>query len=160
MTILVSTASWADKGLVDSGKFYPPEAANPEARLRYYASRFPIVEGDSSYYAIPLPATTQLWAERTPPGFVFNVKAFRAFTGHQFQIRVLPKDIQEALGSPAGNLYYSDLPAEIQRELWRRFCDSLEPLRLAGRLGAIHFQFAPWVTSAAHRASTSSTASQ
>jgi hypothetical protein len=25
MTILVGTASWADKSLVDSGKFYPPD---------------------------------------------------------------------------------------------------------------------------------------
>jgi uncharacterized protein YecE (DUF72 family) len=38
---------------------------------------------DSSYYAMPAPATAQLWAERTPPGFVFKVKAFRIFTGHQ-----------------------------------------------------------------------------
>ncbi len=147
MTVIVGTASWDDKGLIDSGKFYPSEATTPEARLRYYASRFPLVEVDSSYYAIPLPATGQMWAERTPPGFVFNVKAFRALTGHRFLARVLAKDIQQALGSPEGNLYYPDLPAEIQRELWRRFFDALEPLRIAGKLGAIHFQFAPWITS-------------
>ena len=100
MTILVGTASWADKSLVDSGKFYPPDVTSPEARLRYYASQFPMVEVDSSYYAMPLPATTQQWAERTPDNFVFNVKAFRLFTGHQTQPRVFPKDIQEALGLP------------------------------------------------------------
>ena len=83
MTILVGTASWADKSLVDSGKFYPPEVTSPEERLRYYASQFPIVEVDSSYYAMPLPATTQQWAERTPDNFVFNIKAFRLFTGHR-----------------------------------------------------------------------------
>ena len=98
MAILVGTASWADKSLVDSGKFYPPAVTSPEARLRYYASQFPIVEVDSSYYAMPLPVTTQQWAERTPADFVFNVKAFRLFTGHQAQPRVLPKDIQDALG--------------------------------------------------------------
>ena len=42
MTILVGTASWADKSLVDSGKFYPSDVTSPEARLRYYASQFPI----------------------------------------------------------------------------------------------------------------------
>jgi len=99
MTILVGTASWADKSLVDSG-FYPPDVTSPEARLRYYASQFPMVEVDSSYYAMPLPATTQQWVERTPDNFVFNIKAFRLFTGHQAQPRVFPKDIQEALGLP------------------------------------------------------------
>jgi len=33
------------------------------------------------------------------------------------------------------------------QELWRRFSEAVEPLRLAGKLGAIHFQFAPWITS-------------
>ena len=59
MTILVGTASWPDKSLVDSGKFYPPDATSPEARLRCYASQFPLVEVDSSYYAMPLAVTTQ-----------------------------------------------------------------------------------------------------
>ena len=148
MTVLVGTASWADKSLVDSGKFYPPDVTSPEARLRYYASQFPLVEVDSSYYAIPLPATAQQWAERTPDHFTFNVKAFRLFTGHQTQPRVFPKDIQEALGAPLNeNLYYRDVPQEIQQEIWGRFFQALEPLHAAGKLGAVHFQFAPWVTS-------------
>ncbi len=148
MTVLVGTASWTDKSLIDSGKFYPPAAKDPEARLKYYATQFPMVEVDSSYYAMPAPATAQLWAERTPSAFVFNVKAFRIFTGHQTQPKVLPKDIQEALPfSPTENIYYRDLSAEIQEELWRRFFEAIEPLRVAGKLGAIHFQFAPWITS-------------
>jgi uncharacterized protein YecE (DUF72 family) len=148
MTVLVGTASWADKSLVDSGKFYPPDVTTPEARLRYYASQFPLVEVDSSYYATPLPATTQQWAERTPDNFVFNVKAFRLFTGHQTQPRTFPKDIQEALGlPPTKNVYYRDVPEELQKELWGRFFQALEPLHAAGKLGAVHFQFAPWITS-------------
>src|SRR6187200_1123213 len=148
MPILVGTASWADKSLVDSGKFYPPDVTSPEERLRYYASQFPMVEVDSSYYAMPLPATTQQWAERTPEHFVFNIKAFRLFTGHQAQPRALPKDIQDALGRPLHeNIYYRDLPEELQKELWGRFFQALEPLHASGKLGAIHFQFAPWITS-------------
>ena len=81
--ILVGTASWTDKTLIDCGRFYPKEARSAEARLRYYATQFPLVEVDSSYYGMPTPANAQLWAERTPAGFVFNVKAFRLFTGHQ-----------------------------------------------------------------------------
>ncbi len=108
MPILVGTASWTDKSLIDSRKFYPPGAKDAETRLRYYATQFPMVEVDSSYYAMPVPATAQLWAERTPPGFVFNVKAFRIFTGHQTQPKVLPRDIQQALPvQPSENIYYA-----------------------------------------------------
>ena len=146
--ILVGTASWTDKSLIESGLFYPPTAKTAESRLKYYAQHFPMVEVDSSYYAIPVPQTAQLWAQRTPPNFVFNVKAFRLFTGHQTQPKVFPKDIQEALGLPlTKNVYHKDLPGEIQQELWRRFFEAVEPLRLNGKLGALHFQFAPWITS-------------
>jgi uncharacterized protein YecE (DUF72 family) len=47
--ILVGTASWADKSLVDSKLFYPKEAKTAEARLRHYADNFRLVEVDSSY---------------------------------------------------------------------------------------------------------------
>ena len=41
--VLVGTASWTDNPLLASG-FYPPDARSRDARLRYYASRFPLVE--------------------------------------------------------------------------------------------------------------------
>jgi uncharacterized protein YecE (DUF72 family) len=144
--ILIGSASWTDKTLIACGRFYPPEAKTPEARLRHYATQFPIVEVDSSYYGMPSPQNAQLWAERTPEHFVFNVKAFRLFTGHQTSPIVLHKDIQQALGPDAPkSLYYKDMPKEILDELWRRFSEALEPLRQAGKLGAVHFQFAPWL---------------
>jgi uncharacterized protein YecE (DUF72 family) len=144
--ILIGSASWTDKTLIECGRFYPKEARSAEARLRYYASQFPIVEVDSSYYGMPTPANAQLWAQRTPADFVFNVKAFRLFTGHQTSPIVLHKDLQQALGPGAPKvLYYKDVPAEIRDELWRRFSEALEPLRQAGKLGAVHFQFAPWL---------------
>ncbi len=149
MTILVGTASWTDKTLIDCGRFYPRGCNSAEARLRHYATRFPMVEVDSSYYAMPAPNVAQLWAERTPPEFVFNVKAFRAFTGHQTSPTVLHKDLQQAMSAtPAASkpmLYWRDFPTEIRDELWRRFIEALAPLRAAGKLGAVHFQVAPWI---------------
>ena len=138
--IVVGTASWTDKTLIASGRFYPPKCTTAEDRLRYYASQFPFVEVDSSYYAIPDPQVAQLWAERTPPSFLFNVKAFRLLTGHQTAPAVLPKDIAKALGPIA-----KDAPAEIREAVWERFRLGLEPLQRAGKLVAVHFQFAPWV---------------
>ena len=146
MPVLVGTASWSSKTLVDSGRFYPPGVTSAEARLRYYASRFPLVEVDSSYYAMPAPATAQLWAERTPNDFTMNVKAFRLLTGHPTSPTVLHKDIRAALPPSAkANLYLREVPAEIVDELWRRFIEALAPLRASGRLGLVHFQFPPWL---------------
>ena len=146
MPVLIGTASWTDKTLLECGRFYPASATTAEARLRFYASQFPLVEVDSSYYAMPAPNTAQLWAERTPNGFVMNVKAFRLFTGHQTSPTVLHKDIRAALPpSTKANLYYKDVPGEIRDELWRRFIEALAPLRAAHRLGLVHFQFPPWL---------------
>jgi uncharacterized protein YecE (DUF72 family) len=144
--ILVGSASWTDKTLIACGRFYPPGCRTAEQRLRFYAQQFPLVEVDSSYYAMPLPQTAQLWAERTPADFTFNVKAFRLFTGHQAQPTALDRDLQKALGpSLPPTLYYDRLPEEIRTELWRRFRAALAPLQAAGKLGAVHFQFAPWL---------------
>src|SRR6476660_5135901 len=136
--ILVGTASWADKSLLDSGLFYPKQAKTAEARLRHYSTQSPMVEVDSSYYALPAPQVAQLWAERTPETFVFDIKAFRIFTQHQTPPKVLPPDIREALGSLSEkkNVYYGDLPPDVMSEMWHRFRLALEPLRLANKLGA------------------------
>ncbi|NLP59613.1 DUF72 domain-containing protein [Paraburkholderia sacchari] len=149
MRIKVGTASWTDKTLIGSKRFYPPGCTSAEARLRYYASQFPLVEVDSSYYAMPSRSNSALWAERTPPGFTFNIKAFRLFTGHQTGRESFPKDMQFALPETGKkNLYYRDVPPDVLDELWRRYFEAIEPLRAAGKLGAILFQFAPWLTTA------------
>ena len=146
MAVRVGTASWTDKTLIASGRFYPKDCKSAEARLRYYASRFPLVEVDSSYYALPVPATSQLWAERTPNGFTMNVKAFRLFTGHQTSPVVFARDLQPALPATGSkHLYYADIPPALRDELWRRFHEPLQPLAAAGKLGLVHFQFPPWL---------------
>ncbi|HSI59275.1 MAG TPA: DUF72 domain-containing protein [Ideonella sp.] len=146
MQILVGTASWTDKALIASKKFYPKGCSTAEARLRHYASLYPLVEVDSSYYAMPSANNSELWVARTPAGFTMNMKAFRLFTGHQTAPATLPKDIQTALGPIAKRqLYYKDTPGELRDELWRRFVLALAPLKDAGKLGLVHFQFPPWV---------------
>ncbi|MFP5406181.1 MAG: DUF72 domain-containing protein, partial [Gammaproteobacteria bacterium] len=41
-------------------------------------------------------------------------------------------------------LYYKDTPPEIRDELWRRFEFGIRPLKEAGKLRAVHFQFPHW----------------
>lgn len=143
--ILVGTTSWTDKTLIDSGLFYPSGARTAEARLRYYAGRFPIVEVDSSYYALPSARNSALWVERTPASFIFDIKAFRIFTQHQTPLAALPADIRGALTKIEGeNVYYRDLPPEAQIELWRRFREAIAPLQQGDKLGLVVFQFPPW----------------
>jgi uncharacterized protein YecE (DUF72 family) len=143
--ILVGTASWAEKTLIDSKRFYPADVKSAEDRLRYYAQRFALVEIDASYYALPTAQNAERWAERTPEGFTFNVKAFRLFTGHQTPYATLDRDIREQLGEPEKpNVYLSELPPSVADELWRRFALGLAPLQKAGKLGCVLFQFAPW----------------
>lgn len=141
--ILVGTAGWADKTVVESG-WYPPDADNPERRLRYYASRFPLVEVDSTYYSPPAEATARLWAARTPPGFTFNVKAFSLLTGHPTQVARLYKDLRPE--TEKKNIYPGDLAPQAYEDVWTRFLSALEPLHEAGKLGLLLFQFPPWFT--------------
>jgi uncharacterized protein YecE (DUF72 family) len=144
-SILIGTSSWTDKTLIESGLFYPPETTTSEARLRYYADQFPIVEVDSSYYALPSVQNSILWVKRTPKEFVFDVKAFRLLTQHQTPLSAFPADIRGELPmTDKQNLYARDLPADIVDEIWGRFRESLMPLYKAGKLGVVLFQFPPW----------------
>jgi len=144
--ILVGSCSWADKTLIDA-KWYPPDAKSPEDRLRFYSDNFPIVEVDSTYYAIPLARNGEVWAERTPSDFTFDVKSYALFTLHGAAVQMLPKEIKSELPDEVRekkNVYYKDLPPEIGDELWRRFLEVLLPLDSAGKLGVVLFQFPPW----------------
>ena len=142
--VRVGTASWTDKTLIASG-WYPPEADTPEKRLRFYARQFGLVEVDATYYALPAEQTAATWAERTPAGFTFNVKAFSLFTGHPTPVRALPADLREAAGaSGKDRVYRKDVDPGVVDQAWGRFAAALEPLRLAGKLGAILLQFPPW----------------
>ncbi|MEU8330551.1 DUF72 domain-containing protein [Micromonospora sp. NPDC048839] len=141
--ILVGTASWTDRTLLDSG-WYPQTADTPEKRLAYYARKFPLVEVDATYYSPPAEATARLWAERTPDGFTFNIKAFSLLTGHPTRVSALYKDLRPE--TEKKNVYPDDLPAQAYEEVWTRFLSALDPLVEAGKLGALLFQFPPWFT--------------
>ncbi|GAA3456918.1 DUF72 domain-containing protein [Dactylosporangium matsuzakiense] len=139
--IRLGTASWADRQLLTSG-WYPREVKTSAERLAFYASRFDLVEADTSYYAIPAPEMTAGWAAATPAGFTFDVKAYALLTGHSTQARTLPSDLRPAARA-TGMIRRSDLPPEVLDELWRRFHTALEPLH--DRLGTVLLQFPPWL---------------
>lgn len=145
--ILVGTAGWTDPTLTAAGVFYPPSADSAEERLRYYASRFPIVEIDSPYYALPSRRSAELWAKRTPDHFTFDVKANALMTGQPSEPSRLPKPIRDALPAELAEkdrIYGKDLPAELYDAVWEWFVDALEPLHAAGKLGVVLLQYPRW----------------
>ena len=141
----IGTCSWTDRSLIRASTFYPKGVSSAEARLRYYASLFPTVEVDSSYYSVPTIETTKAWVERTPPSFTFHVKAFRLFTLHWAEPRVIPPDLRPF--APEGSrFYYSSASREFIDGLMERFIEVLLPLDSAGKLGLVLLQFPQWVT--------------
>src|SRR3977135_1199437 len=88
----------------------------------------------------------ELGVARTPAGFIFDVKSFSLFTNHPTKPMALPKDIREQLPEKLRekNIYVEQMPPEIVDESWDRFREAREPLRAAGKLGAVFFQFPPW----------------
>ena len=146
--ILVGTASWTDPTMTAAGVFYPAGADSAEERLAYYASAFPVVEVDATYYALPAERTAHLWAERTPPDFTFDIKAHALMTGQGTETRRLPKAIREALPAEVAGkarIYAKDLPEELNDEVWRMFRSALTPLEERGQLGSILLQYPRWV---------------
>ncbi|HYY43651.1 MAG TPA: DUF72 domain-containing protein [Actinomycetota bacterium] len=141
--VLVGTASWTDRSLIRSG-WYPKGVSSAEDRLRYYASLFPLVEVDATYYFLPSDQTSSLWAERTPEGFLFNIKAFSLLTKHPTKPKAL-KDFGVDQSSNK-NVYFDDLDTKQRDGVWDAFLTALEPLDKAGKLGLILFQFPPWFT--------------
>ena len=146
--IRIGVASWTDASMTAPGVFYPDGVSSPEARLRYYASRFPLVEVDSTYYAVPARSMAERWVERTPDDFTFNVKAHALMTGQPSEVARLPKDVRDALPDRLARrprLYASDLPVEIRVAVWGRFLDAITPLREHGRFGSLLMQYPKWV---------------
>jgi uncharacterized protein YecE (DUF72 family) len=143
--IQIGTCSWTEKTLLQSREFYPRRVNTTEQRLRYYASVFDVVEVDSSYYAIPSQRTVQLWAERTPPDFIFHIKAYAPLTGHSTDLRSLPSEVRDMLPSAAlreDRIFLKDRKAlEATFEIFK---ETFRPLKDANKMGAVVFQYPPY----------------
>jgi uncharacterized protein YecE (DUF72 family) len=139
--VRIGTCSWADEAL--SKHWYPP-GVSPGERLAYYAQHFDTVEVDSTYYRLPAAPMVERWAERTPDGFVMHIKAFGLMTRHPVKLEALPPDLRD--DAPTDERGRVDRPSrEFRGEVFRRFLEALEPLRSAGKLGGILFQFPSYV---------------
>jgi uncharacterized protein YecE (DUF72 family) len=146
--IRIGLSSWTDRSLIESGKFYPPVVISAEARLRHYAAEFPdLVEVNSTHYALPAESNALRWAERTPAGFVFDVRMHGLITHHPTPLRSLPEELVAELPEDvrsADRIHFNQVPRHIAEEVMARFVAALKPLHEVGKLGAVLLQFPRW----------------
>jgi len=143
--IRVGTCSWTDPTMARA--WYPVKVRTPAGRLRFYAQHFDTVEVDSTFYALPSARNATLWAQRTPAGFTFHIKAFGLITRHSIPEGRLPPSLRHQF--PYQLTRYGNVknpPQDMITEVFRLFREGIEPLRLAGKLGLILLQFPPYFT--------------
>lgn len=93
-------------------------------RLPLYSGHFPIVEVDSCFYAVQPLRNMSKWTEQTPDSFSFICKAYQGMTGH----------------------LRGQNPFRDTDEMFDAYLESLKPMREAGKLKAVLFQYPPWFT--------------
>ncbi len=91
-------------------------------KLTTYASHFPIVELDATYYAIQPERNIRKWIKETPERFKFIVKIHQALTLHAD---------------------YHDF-ADTRQTLVEQFKMMLQPLKDENKLAMVLVQFPPW----------------
>lgn len=139
----IGTASFTDKGL--DGSFYPA-GIKPAERITFYARHFNAVEVDSSYYALPSERNSYLFAQRTPDGFIFHFKAFGLMTQHRVSVKQLGRSLAMQLPRDFDAPYVSKPSRDLLKQAFDMFYGALLPLKLAGKLGLILFQYPPYFT--------------
>jgi uncharacterized protein YecE (DUF72 family) len=126
-SIYVGTSGWSyptGEGTW-KGHFYP---RGTKDELSYYSEFFNAVEVNTSFYQPLNPIYAAHWARKTPADFRFAVKLWQKFTH--------PKMFKDATGEDAA-ISLADVET---------FLRGLEPLAVAGKLGALVAQFPPSFT--------------
>lgn len=108
--IRVGTSGFSYK---DWEKVFYPEGLARSAKLSFYAQEFATVEVNFSYYRVPTASTLVAMARKTPPGFVFTIKANREMTHER-------KD---------------------NDKVFEQYCQALQPWIEQGKLGCVLAQF-------------------
>jgi len=115
--IHIGLAGWGDH---DS--LYPAGIKSKD-KLVHYSSHFPIVEVDSSFYAISPIKNVEKWVNETPEKFRFVVKAYQGMTRHRKG---------------------KETPFNTITDMFEAFKSSLKPYQEANKLALVLFQFPPW----------------
>jgi uncharacterized protein YecE (DUF72 family) len=128
------------------GSFYPQDLKD-DAMLGYYASKFPTVEINNTFYRLPKEHVLQDWASQVPDPFTFAIKASQRITHHArlkpecaSAVEFLLKNTS-ALAGRLGPILFQ-LPPNLKKDVdrLRAFIDTLP----ADRRYTIEFRHESW----------------
>jgi uncharacterized protein YecE (DUF72 family) len=108
-------------GWGDHDSLYP-DGTPARDKLAVYSGHFPIVEVDSSFYAVQPAKNYERWVAATPKDFSFVVKAYQGMTGHS----------------------RGKLPFDSGKQMFDAFIQSIQPVITSGKLEMVLFQYPPW----------------
>jgi uncharacterized protein YecE (DUF72 family) len=118
--LLAGTSGFAYKEW--KGPFYPADLRD-DAMLGYYAGRLPTVEINNTFYRMPRESVVAAWADQTPDGFRFVLKASRKIT-HFGRLKNVASELEyflrvsSALGPKRGPSLFQ-LPPNMKKDAAR-----------------------------------------
>jgi uncharacterized protein YecE (DUF72 family) len=111
-----------------------PARTHASEMLGLYAKHGAVVEAQNFFNGIPKPGRITEWVSQSPEGFKFDVVAFGGLTLYQ-----------RRPGAPDhGVKSWREVAVEPPGVLFEDFCESVQPLCEAHKLGAVILQFPPW----------------
>lgn len=145
MRIVTGTSGYAFKEW--KGPFYPDDLKDA-GMLAFYASRFPTVEINNTFYQLPKEKVLLDWASKVPEDFTFATKASRRITHFA---RLKPESVElveymvrtlSVLGRRLGPILFQ-LPPNMKADLdkLRAFLEKLP----AGPRYALEFRHESWL---------------
>lgn len=114
--IYIGLTGWGDHPSLYS------EVTSAQDKLFDYSGHFPVVEVDTSFYAIPTHASIEKWCRDTPEQFQFVLKAYQGMTGH----------------------LRGDLPYETRNDMFNAFKECANLFKKYNKLALVLVQFPPW----------------
>ena len=144
MRLLAGTSGYAFKEW--KGSFYP-DGLKDDGMLGYYATRFPTVEINNTFYRMPRENVLLDWASQVPETFTFAIEASQRIT-HHARLKPESKELvgyllqnTSLLGGKLGPVLFQ-LPPNMKKDLdrLRTFLDILPH----GRRFAFEFRHSSW----------------
>jgi len=120
-----------------------------ERDLERLTSRYRVLEYEGTAAGPLTERAARNLVERTPDGFVVDIRAHRLLTQHSSPADALWPDVRDKLppsarGKPV--LFPDELPATVLDAALDRFVASIAPLQEFSKLGAVIFQFPSYFT--------------
>jgi uncharacterized protein YecE (DUF72 family) len=142
--LLAGTSGYAFKEW--KGSFYPGDLKDA-GMLGYYATRFPTVEINNTFYRMPRENVLEDWASQVPETFTFAIKASQRIT-HHARLKPESKELVDyllrnttLLGDKLGPVLFQ-LPPNMKKDIdrLRAFLDFLP----RGRKFTFEFRHSSW----------------